>query len=642
MNKAHTLLFALMMMTVSLSGYLLENDDQFDSNLIDLENESVVYLATMVHDWDVVDTNGGTFNSLATDNMGNPHVAYYSHENSSLKYAMHDGNNWIFSTIDADGVQTDSKIAIASDGIVHVIYSGYDMVQGSVLKHAQFDGSEWVLATVANYSVSGTRSPSNLDMTLDSDVGIHVVLQVAGPNSSKYLYYHQYDGQSWTSSGLNASFDELPVLEGETVLAGYAPSLAIDDNDYVHVSYEYSVYNLDAFTGRSVLVHSMSNGSGWTHSIVDEISQSTRMTYGLGFSSSMVLDSLGDVHITYSSYGLTAAENTNGSILKYAHLNAGEWAISTVDNTTGEEVKTYSRSDLGKCSSLVVDVNDNLHVTYIGGEDLKYASFIQGEWTLNSLQLPYTEKNLGSDINACAAFILSSTGQAHLVVHDDLLFGPINFQLRHTILPLDLDGDGVAGEEDKCPNMMGNSTYDRLGCLDTDGDGYSDPNSDWTSTDGADAFPSLADQWSDQDGDGYGDNQDGEHYDQCPNSWGNSSIEGCMDSDSDGVADSFDAFPNNSSEQYDSDGDGFGENTDAFPRDRFEWSDSDGDGVGNNEDVCPDVAGIQAGESPGCVNGYGNTEEDESSLPGFGFLLTITAMLGAILVSLRRNSSDIY
>ena len=59
------------------------------------------------------------------------------------------------------------------------------------------------------------------------------------------------------------------------------------------------------------------------------------------------------------------------------------------------------------------------------------------------------------------------------------------------------------------------------------------------------------------------------------------------DSDSDGVPDTLDAFPNDSTEQFDSDNDGVGNNTDAFPQDPNESVDTDGDGVGDNSDLYP-------------------------------------------------------
>ncbi len=61
---------------------------------------------------------------------------------------------------------------------------------------------------------------------------------------------------------------------------------------------------------------------------------------------------------------------------------------------------------------------------------------------------------------------------------------------------------------DDCPGVDGDSRHDRTGCPDSDGDGWSDPDANWTVDDGADAFVKEVTQWADSDGDGYGDNQD--------------------------------------------------------------------------------------------------------------------------------------
>ena len=169
-------------------------------------------------------------------------------------------------------------------------------------------------------------------------------------------------------------------------------------------------------------------------------------------------------------------------------------------------------------------------------------------------------------------------------------------------------GDELIGYQgDSCPNTPGNSTKDRFGCLDGDGDGWSDegdafPNEATQYSDrdldgygdnqsaGAfqpDAFPGDTTQWTDADGDGHGDNPYGTLGDQFPNDptrW--------QDSDNDGVADEDDAFPFDQSQTNDTDGDGYGDNTagnrgDTFPNDPDEWDDTDGDDVGNNEDAFP-------------------------------------------------------
>ena len=60
----------------------------------------------------------------------------------------------------------------------------------------------------------------------------------------------------------------------------------------------------------------------------------------------------------------------------------------------------------------------------------------------------------------------------------------------------DTDGDGLFDTEDNCPNEAGGSGYDsqgnptdRIGCKDSDGDGWSDADDLWLVSDGADAYP---------------------------------------------------------------------------------------------------------------------------------------------------------
>ena len=57
------------------------------------------------------------------------------------------------------------------------------------------------------------------------------------------------------------------------------------------------------------------------------------------------------------------------------------------------------------------------------------------------------------------------------------------------------------------------------------------------------------------------------------------------DTDSDGVGDNADAFPNDPNEWLDTDGDGVGDNTDAFPNDPADSVDTDGDGLGDNSET---------------------------------------------------------
>lgn len=100
-----------------------------------------------------------------------------------------------------------------------------------------------------------------------------------------------------------------------------------------------------------------------------------------------------------------------------------------------------------------------------------------------------------------------------------------------------------------------------------------------------------------------------------------------IDSDGDGVGDNSDAFPNDASETADSDGDGVGNNSDAFPNDASETADRDGDGVGDNSDVFPndpnessDIDGDGMGDNADTDNApdYQVMTEDGSDIPESG------------------------
>jgi ABC-type phosphate transport system substrate-binding protein len=230
----------------------------------------------------------------------------------------------------------------------------------------------------------------------------------------------------------------------------------------------------------------------------------------------------------------------------------------------------------------------------------------------------------------------------------------------------DTDADGFGDESggyqaDACPLEYGLSVQDRYGCLDTDGDGWSDLNdmfpgnpSQWVDNDGdgvgdnytwgnvingirvseyGDAFPSDITQDKDRDGDGFGDNSDGFLADDCPDSAGSSDMGGrigCPDSDGDGWADVDDAFPDEPTQHSDLDGDGYGDSISGNLGDNCQETppeeitlvdglgcapserDSDYDGVSDADDLClntPETELLDV-DSNGCSESERDTDGD--------------------------------
>ena len=231
---------------------------------------------------------------------------------------------------------------------------------------------------------------------------------------------------------------------------------------------------------------------------------------------------------------------------------------------------------------------------------------------------------------------------------------------------------------DGCLGVPGKSIWDRLGCPDSDGDGWSDPTNDFPASPSgiADAFPNEPSQWVDADGDGYGDNSSGFQADKC-GQYGTSlwksvyndttemmeDVEhfGCPDRDGDGYADSFDSFPDDPTQWADRDGDGCGENMngtnpdlfindgvqcvdsdgdgygdvpsgdngDWYPSDPTQWKDTDSDGYGDNPDgtdadVCPlEYGTLSEPNVRGCPDSDNDgTADIEDPFPDDGFAWT--------------------
>ena len=152
-------------------------------------------------------------------------------------------------------------------------------------------------------------------------------------------------------------------------------------------------------------------------------------------------------------------------------------------------------------------------------------------------------------------------------------------------------GDNPTGTTpDGCPTVNGFSIEDRYGCPDSDLDGYSDPDENWTTLQGADALPSDGTQWSDGDGDGYGDNALGSQPDQCPTTPGNSTRAWLPDPEN---PQQNTELPSHGCE--DKDGDGWADASESNGMDtvKGEYLDIDRDGVGANSDYNDNDARIQ-------------------------------------------------
>ena len=326
---------------------------------------------------------------------------------------------------------------------------------------------------------------------------------------------------------------------------GEDPSLAIDSNDNLHVTYHNVTHgNLD------YMIH---DGSSWSTPV------SLDSTGNVGRESSLAIDSNDDLHVTY-------LDLTNDN-LKYGSDNSGGNDADNDGVSNEEDPCPYNYGTSTEDREGCIDTDGD------GWSDLG-DDFHNKATQWNDSDGDGLGDNWGNTS-------WNGTREAHWP--GQWVANAYNPDAN----PYDFDNDGfedesITGAEegsvgfDDCPFIYGLSEEDRVGCIDSDGDGWSNTGDD---------FPGASTQWSDNDGDGYGDNSNGQFPDSCTSLAGDSweDVFGCYDGDGDGWSNLSDVDDSDASESEDSDGDGYGDNeADVFPYDSTQWNDTDDDGYGDN------------------------------------------------------------
>ena len=593
----------------------------------------------------------GTFSSIVADSNGELHIAYRDVTNGHLKYASNAGGSWTSYPIDNGGgyIGRYTSIDVDSNDKVHISYGNLNTWD---LRYATNVAGSWTRSTIDNGGSNGQAGMYS-SLEIDSNDVIHVSywarnmdLKHATKSASSGGTWSDYTVDwgsitgEWTSIALDSNnrpwisfvsetWDRLELAHksgsstttwsdsivdsGSSGEIDNGTSIAIDSNDAKHIVY----YDDDNGDLRYADYNTQTNL--WQNAILDSSGD-------VGKFPSIAIDSQDNLHVAYYDNG--------NQELKYAHNDGSSWNISTLDTSGGMH------------PSITIDSNDNIYISYYDdtNSNLKMIQHIvNSNDPLGEVQVEFVGYGnvTGTVLDDETITFTSPPGNIDGEVVDLAIWlangSKIDLSVSFEYETYDSDGDGIPNTSDDCPQAYGDSTIDLTGCPDNDGDGYSnsgdafpnDPSqfSDYdndgcgdnpegvnpdqfpydttqctdSDSDGygdningnnPDFFPSDSSQWNDTDGDGFGDNPLGNNPDGCPSEYGNSTFPGlgCLDSDGDGHANTFDAFPFDANETHDTDSDGVGDNADAFPLNGMEQFDIDGDGIGDNSDAFPEDA----------------------------------------------------
>ncbi|MCD4736113.1 MAG: hypothetical protein K8R53_08730 [Bacteroidales bacterium] len=294
-------------------------------------------------DWviEVVDSSSqvGGYASLALDSNNNPHISYQDRDNYELKYARYDGSSWHIEVAGSQGgyIATGTSIALDSNNRPHIAY--FDRYFDR-LYYAHFNGTAWQYATVGTLS-NAWDSLLHPSIALDSNDHPHIVCCYYWYNVLHNLKHYFFDGSVWNNQ---------TILNG----TGFFPSIAIDNNDHIHISYRGTGGSNNAGLG-----YGYYNGSIWQTSNISAGAE-------LAASTAITVDGDNNPHIGYFD------TNTGGG-LKHAKYNGSIWQFESVSSNSGAG------------TSIVVDSVNDIHISSIGSNELRYSSDTGGTWATQTL-----------------------------------------------------------------------------------------------------------------------------------------------------------------------------------------------------------------------------------------------------------------
>ncbi|MCP2505253.1 MAG: hypothetical protein NLN65_08160, partial [Candidatus Poseidoniaceae archaeon] len=384
-----------------------------------------------------------------------------------------------------------------------------------------------------------------------SSLGIYtLIIETEGVDSDSFNCGQQDDlgiGED-APAGNGIDIGQNPTTSGEGCFSGFDESdvFSFTVNDGKNFQIEFTADSALAFTA------TLTDVSGNVIAYADNASYGTVFTsFGTEFEGKtkdyvLVIDSNGGAGFyNLSIEGLDSAP--------------ADIAISSLvcptDHTSGSEVQiTWELVSLrGNANAATITLY--LDLIDLDGEEIGRIAVqtitVSGEYntTFGSGGESYTtlEERVSGIYNCRLTIDVDNVLMESNESNNQAIGTPFFIQNEEELWANDVDRDGFNttdsgdGIVDDCPTTYGDSTIDRVGCADLDGDGVSNLNDLW---------PFEPSQSLDTDGDSYGDNPEGLDGDACPEVAGvanGDGGDGCpaidTDADNDGVEDINDQCP---------------------------------------------------------------------------------------------------
>jgi len=264
---------------------------------------------------------------LAIDQNDIPHINYHNHTFEDQVHAYLNNSTWINERIQNPGHDGwDNTIVIDADNHPRTCTVDPSGFNGDGVEYAVFDGNSWQVEAIGSASIMYANGTS---LAIDKQGAPHITYYNDIAQKLKYA-------EKVTGSWLITTVDSL----GD---AGRFSSLQLDAADRAHITY---YRHLGDSSG--VVKYAVQQTNGWDISTIDTLHHVYIGFSGARNMTSLILDSPGIPHLTYS----------DEKLLKYAIWDGAAWQKEIIVDVSA------TPTILGQLTSLKLDRKLDPHIAY--------------------------------------------------------------------------------------------------------------------------------------------------------------------------------------------------------------------------------------------------------------------------------------
>lgn len=250
------------------------------------------------------------------------------------------GQSWVWTTETVDTSGTGTSLAVDKDGNVHMAYSGK---AGVKYGFRGADQPRWFTMLISEHAANHTS------LTIDRQGNPHV----CGTSGTRPLRYAHIEKQKWIVEDLGS----------DSAGIEYTCTVGTGSDGTPHLTWYKLGSSADSYSHTRYAV--LKDGA-WMSRTLDFDKQTGKWH-------SMVIDSHGNPYVSYDAY-------VKG-LLKCAHWDGQNWKIKVVD-ARGLHGSDYS---IGMGSSIILDSQENPHISYYTTNELRHAWQQNGIWKVESV-----------------------------------------------------------------------------------------------------------------------------------------------------------------------------------------------------------------------------------------------------------------